>query len=64
MQKTRRINTRNLQKHDKNVFNLNNTIPHSVRLVDTLQKVMITYSMTNILVKEPQEVFCLVICRF
>jgi len=29
-----------------------------------LQKVMITYSMTNILVKEPQEVFCLVICRF
>ena len=29
-----------------------------------LQKVMITYSMTNIPVKEPQEVFCLVICRF
>ena len=29
-----------------------------------LQKVMITYSMTNILVKEPQEVLCLVICRF
>ncbi len=28
-----------------------------------LQEVMITYSMTNILVKEPQEVFCLVICR-
>ncbi len=29
-----------------------------------LQKVIITYSMTNILVKEPQVVFCLVICRF
>ncbi len=29
-----------------------------------LQKVMITYSMTYILVNKPKKVFCLVICRF
>jgi hypothetical protein len=37
MQKTGRINTRDTQKHDKKVFNLNNTIPHSVRLVNPKQ---------------------------